>query len=412
MNIYSENGYRNYDKDACKLLMYGLMFSIMDQVIEGIFNKIGIFTSGISILTYGISIACILLCIFKYRGKILLKFTLSYVSIILFFVINYSIFKNTQIYYLEYWLKLRRMLIIYIPIAILVSYITDYSYFFKDINGLTRISLLIIILSIILGFIDYREYMVFSLYFLPIPILLYFNFSAKKSIVDLIFFMLSLGIMILYGGRSSLLSIFLFIILLSILKLIYKNKIKATIYVTFIISLLIIISFFRNQIISLLIYILDVFNINSRNIEVILQGNFLNFDTREYIFKCAINEIMNLNWYDINGIFGDRQLLRNYASWITYSHNIIFEIILSFGYIIGGILILSFCTKVVKIMLSKDIYKQIVVIMFICIAMTRLFVSGSFIIEEYFYLMLGVLWKKSNFYTVNKNNNLIKTKIN
>jgi hypothetical protein len=393
MNVLNQIDTNKYNKDIGILLAYALMFPTIDSTIEGIFRLVGISTLGASILTYTISIIYIGLCISK-NNRVILKFITIYCIIVVFFIINYLIFENTRQFYSEYFLNLRRIFVIYIPIAILVSGVNDFSFFIKRMGELSKIGILLVIAGMLIGYLNYNNYMIFSLHFLPFLLFIYYSWIKDKKPIDFIFFIISFFIILLFGGRASLLTVVVFVIGCSILETHFKSKRKSIVYTISLILAAYFLILFSDFMMVLITYIFDTLGLQNRNLEKIKQGNLFSFSTRDYIYANVIGEVKKLNWYTINGIFGDRYLIRQYGSWISYSHNIFLEIILSFGFIFGSIIILKLIIDTIIGLLRGSIIRRVTILAFVCLVMMRLFVSGSFVIEDNFYLMLGVLSSK------------------
>ena len=85
------------------------------------------------------------------------------------------------------------------------------------------------------------------------------------------------------------------------------------------------------------------------------------------------------------GLAGDRRLGNG-----EYAHNLILELIVSFGWIIGTILIVAIFLVVVRaFMNTKNEIEKGFVLLLACLGIVKLMISGSFLDEIYFFMLLG-----------------------
>lgn len=108
---------------------------------------------------------------------------------------------------------------------------------------------------------------------------------------------------------------------------------------------------------------------------------------RDIIYKNCRNIIGEMG-LTINGLFYDRTVLPNGL----YSHNIIYEVLISLGWIIGVpfLLIVFYCIG--KSFAVQNVRGKITVVFFITMLFLRYFVSGSIFDESQFILFLGFIF--------------------
>ena len=128
-----------------------------------------------------------------------------------------------------------------------------------------------------------------------------------------------------------------FIVLVEFIILSKNKNAKGIVKMTILSMLAIIFFFFYKEILEAFVSFLDSLNIESRTIKNIISGTIFESETRDIIYERARYEIkhMGLSMY---GLFGDRVAFEKYGG-IIYVHNIFYEMILSFGWILGGIII-------------------------------------------------------------------------
>ena len=78
-----------------------------------------------------------------------------------------------------------------------------------------------------------------------------------------------------------------------------------------------------------------------------------------------------------------------------YTHNILLEIIGNFGIIIGSILIILLIFLIVRSLLSKEKKYTNLIIIWLSLGFFHLMVSGSYLTDIKFWILLGLLFNKS-----------------
>lgn len=127
---------------------------------------------------------------------------------------------------------------------------------------------------------------------------------------------------------------------------------------------------------------LDQIGVYSRSVSLLMNGGFTESDGRDVIYRLIISAINN-NLFTGLGLYGDR------ANFGVYSHNIVLEIVLDFGIILGSIFLILFISIIIKALnISKyDVHEVAMVLLFCGILPNML--SGSYIQEPYFALSMG-----------------------
>lgn len=232
------------------------------------------------------------------------------------------------------------------------------------------------------------EKMVYNMSFgysiqLPIIFMIYF-YLKEKNYLYLIFIILGLVEIILFGSRGPLIGILIYSIIQFIL---YKEKNK---------FLRVLISFIA------LVIILFVFT------DVELLQNIIDFLSERGIVSRTLSKFANSAAVDDNGrnlvrqeiykLFYENTIIVGYGPLgdfvLTghYSHNIILEVVVTFGLILGPILIISFLLMLIYAYLkSKKSVINNYIIMFFCLSIPKLFISSSFWRESCFWILTGLL---------------------
>lgn len=136
---------------------------------------------------------------------------------------------------------------------------------------------------------------------------------------------------------------------------------------------------------------LDSLDIDSRTVKSILSGTFSDGNGREKIYKTAIEMIKTggpFGW----GVYGDRYVIGNIVRW-GYAHNVILEILVSFGYFLGTI-ILAFLGRGIYLLFHdcSNEKRQIIFITYLITSM-KLMLSNSFWYTGAFWAILVLILK-------------------
>ena len=131
--------------------------------------------------------------------------------------------------------------------------------------------------------------------------------------------------------------------------------------------------------------------LSTRSLDLLLNRNILYDAGRNNITQTLIDAVKERPLLGY-GIFADRYL-SNYGTYATgrYAHNILIEMWIDFGIVIGTILcaVLAWlCLKGLKDS-KRDTGRQGLLMVFICIGIVKLLMSGSYLLEPYFFLLIG-----------------------
>ncbi len=128
--------------------------------------------------------------------------------------------------------------------------------------------------------------------------------------------------------------------------------------------------------------------VNSRAISMLVEGTFTADNGRNEIYKLAIDAIKHVPFLGY-GAYGDRQFIAPYFYW-GYSHNIVLEFIIDFGWIFGVLflaILFYLCVKAV----IKAKGNQVAVVAILIGANAKLFISDSFWSYPYFWMLVGYI---------------------
>lgn len=143
--------------------------------------------------------------------------------------------------------------------------------------------------------------------------------------------------------------------------------------------------------VNLLVSIFDSIGINSRTLKLLVNDELISHDSgRDELYQMSWNLIDNNPLFG-NGVWADRQYMD------TYCHNIFLELLVDFGYIGAGILIIIICAKQFKIMQRIPSNHKTMYFMMLGI-LCPLLVSSSYLTSFNLGMFLGFTYLLSKMY--------------
>lgn len=214
----------------------------------------------------------------------------------------------------------------------------------------------------------------------------------EKKITYYFLTLICLGLNLFYGGRGSLIILLIFIFVLIVFGPLKNNesKYKKTIIICFIVLGGAILFFNYEEILYKLSELLNKYNIDSRNIDKLINGSFSEANGRDIIWNVVVEAIKNGGIFGY-GFFGDRPFVAPYHI-AGYSHNIFLELLVSFG-LIGAFFIVYIMIDTIKMLfLCKDKeWKLIYIILFS--SSCKLLLSFTFWYVWQFWAAAGIAYK-------------------
>lgn len=388
-----------YNYNAIKSLGAAFLFYAGSYSVKPIFRTLGLgVVESIGSLFFYIIWAIHIyraLCIgTKMKLSLFIKIVFWDLAFVFILYINKVLFPDTAQYYAEYMMFFRQIVLVFIPCGVLVSQIFDFSEAFIILRKYAWYGSVVMMASLCLGYMDYWEYQYWGVQLSPFILILFANYSKNKRFRDL-FLLIIDALLILLGGRQS----FVVVVLACFTLYIYDNR-KKSIRMFVVSSLIVLVGLIfvsgsYTLIFRGLNYVMDSFGLHMETLDRIASGKLFDTSTRN-IYYLYSADIIHTNGSKVSGLLSDRYYLRNYGqytSWMVYPHNIILELLIDFGTVLGTILSSLLLIKVIRNMFFAGNEDRKRICILICIlTMVRLFVSSSFIIEGNFYIMLGFLF--------------------
>lgn len=286
--------------------------------------------------------------------------------------------------------------------------------FHRDKNALTVISKLQLVMTAffvllsLLGLTNSSstgEQMGLSYSILFPTMFLYYIYIGTKKTYDLLFFILGVALILMFGTRGPLLCLIVF--LLAFLLLNYRHNAAMTINLLLVVGVIYI---FLHPIVVILMFLTRIVGLSTRIFESFLDDQLVNYEE-----SSGRNEIHELLWSyisnDTGGIgygFGSDRLFSTTGT--RYAHNLVYEVWMDFGLYIGSfilILFLIFIAITFKKSFGSDSFNLFLILLISSIG--HLMFSSSYLIDYQIYFFVGfcvnILRSNDTILLENKNEN-------
>lgn len=304
---------------------------------------------------------------------------------------SYQNFPDTREFYEEDQMFIRQIVIVYIPSLTVSLKIRNFSGYLNHFRIFGMIGLSFMILAYFMNYIEKWDYQYFGVQICPFILMLYASYLKFHNIYDLIWVMVGF-LFLMSGGRQSFVGFFAglavvyFCLRLQHLSL---SKLLRLFFVAFVGIFVIII--FLPYILNFLAETLDFMGMDSRTMEMLTGNELTSTSTRDDIYELSLNFVES-NLYEIKGFYADRYLLRAFGSWIAYPHNIVLELMIDFGVLLGGFISIVIISKYFIRIFKGNTDKRTIIGILATLILVRLMVSSSFMVEGGFYTVLGLLF--------------------
>ena len=356
----------NKENTRIKFLAFVIIMPAYIDVLNVLLNTIGIGMT--SVVTACIYIYVLISLILKCGIRKIDFFYL--IGFYLVFLLNYVFFSSTRSEMLS-----QGMIIVYIffiPYGLfsfknVVNWDSFFSYLYKYAKWA------IISGGMMLLFLPYDKYLGYMDYsYSLLPAVCAAYYYQAKGIIE----------MAAFGARSGILYAVLFVGVLELLRKDISIQKKLLICGVLVIGGMI--GVFYLDDILYLVSKLPYFE-NSYLVRSFLKGKLFNTDTRQVIWQSCF-ERLNTMGMDVTGFFGDRP----YCAGAVYPHNIVLEILMSWGWIIGGCILAYLLWLIIRGLTCKGLKRDVCIfIIFSCLS--RFFMSGTYIREGKFWITVFVL---------------------
>lgn len=215
---------------------------------------------------------------------------------------------------------------------------------------------------------------------LPHALVVIWYMLKKFNVINLALTIISVVLLLTFSNRGSILCILLFIAVYFFFLTPNKKNVSTRILVLLMAG---VVYLFFNQIVLYLFDIFEGLGLSTAFFDRMINEELSDSNGRDNIYNALYSRIIN------KGVFGsgmgfDRFLLG------TYAHNFVLELLLDFGLIVGGSLVICFFALVFRSFLKASTLDEKAFIAILCgRGMIHLLFSGSYIEEGYFFLLIG-----------------------
>lgn len=259
----------------------------------------------------------------------------------------------------------------------------------KELKILYKVSIISVVLEFLSLYVmglDYYGYssqsdMMQNAYgLLPHLLLIYAVALKRKSALSIGFAIFTFVLMLAYGTRGPVILALAYFFVAYVF--VRKKKVVIWRYVLLgIIVLMVILEYM--PILRFLEKIIDDLGMSTRVIDKFLNGSILMSNGRDDIQK-AVMSVVRAHPFG-SGMAADR------FSYFSYSHNLLYEIWISYGVIWGSIFFSMILLILVVGYLKADRERRLMILLLaFSNGFFKLFMSSSYLLEHFFWMMLGV----------------------
>lgn len=304
------------------------------------------------------------------RNKRLFLITYSFSLILLLY--NIVVFPQNSEYIVSE--ATRFTLPVIIPSCLCLICLRDIQIFEKIlyyISWLTFSMAFFYVLNLLLGIVPFSSYNMSFSYALLLPMVsLYSHRNKFPVLASFLLFIIVVAI----GSRGAAVVFVLYVFM----DVILFNKKYIPLIALLVFGAIVSIPVFLNY--------LDEFGISSRTLMLLLNGEINQDSGRSDVYDLVLTPLIQNPIIGL-GLWGDRYYINGF-----YCHNIILEICLNFGLILGPLIIITFVYKfIVTYMRSCNVSKQIL-LKYLISCILPLFLSNSYLIAPSFGIFMGVLY--------------------
>lgn len=232
------------------------------------------------------------------------------------------------------------------------------------------------------------QYMSFSYYMLPATCLSFSYGLINRKWLDIIAAIAGLLVILIVGSRGCFVCGIIYIFMACV-KRYSLSLVKTLKFLAVLVAVVIALSYTFASFSERVLSFMDEHGATSRTLMKINDGTFEESGSRETIYmmmKDAISE--NPFGY---GLMGDRYILSHHGNQ-GYCHSIIYEFLVDYGVVVGPfllVLLICFLSIKLKNCIKLDLYY--ILAFFAVAGLVKLFFTGSYLDESYFWGLMGVL---------------------
>lgn len=385
MKIVVRHTLQSRQKVVAWIIMMPLFIDVFNVFINQFLNGKA---SAVTALFYIVSLLCtIVVCGIRKRSLLLLM--------LIYLIVGtcYFLAQDTQQFYLRD--NMRIMLLFMFPYCVIsIPSIDDWNNFIERIFA-PLAAVAVYFAGLMLATTNYSKYLVymdFSYALLPAVCSLYYasratnqHASAFRRYRYFFTFLLGLIEMFAFGSRACVLYSIMFILLFELIKSDISPSRRICIAISLILAAAIVVHL--NTAILSMLNNLSIFK-NSYVLNKLNKGLLFQSKGRDALYACVLVGIRKVG-FNINGFFADRLFLAEHGFGYSYPHNFFYEILLTFGWLVGGIILLMYIQLYIKALRNKE--NRLLTLWVLVCLLGRYWVSGSYLVEGKFWIAIFML---------------------
>jgi hypothetical protein len=208
----------------------------------------------------------------------------------------------------------------------------------------------------------------------------------ERRYLHLILSIICIAAGVLYGSRACIIGYAVFIIAY----VIWRHKMTIRQFIILAIGATAVLLYLSRSAMMWIYRTFAAMGFRSRTLYLIASGDIMAADTarQDKIWPVLIEELQRISPFKIPGAYGGRYLLG--SQW-AYEHNIVLEMLLTFGIAIGSILLIWIIVSFLKVLVQEKSYAGLLTLAFGCFSICRLMLSNTFWQEAYFWAFIAML---------------------
>ncbi|HIW74043.1 MAG TPA: O-antigen ligase family protein [Firmicutes bacterium] len=223
--------------------------------------------------------------------------------------------------------------------------------------------------------------MSFSYYLLFPACYFVYRFHTDRKKRLLVFALLCAAFMLLLGSRGPLVTFAAYLVLSTAFSLKFNKRTVVTLAVLLAVGIVCLI--FYRQILAAVYEIFRMLGIESRTLLLMKEGELFTHDSgRGNIYTLLIRKILEQPLFGY-GIGGDRALRGG-----SYAHNLFVELFTDFGLVLGSVVVVFLLGLLLRCFWTAK--NRLWFLLWGCVGFIPLMVSGSYLSEANFWLLLGL----------------------
>lgn len=210
-------------------------------------------------------------------------------------------------------------------------------------------------------------------------------FFKKENIFSIIFALIGVFIIVIYGSRNPLLAILSYSFIL-IYDRSASKRLSSKILIILFTAIVFLIALNLQSVVGGMFHSLQKYGMSSRTLSLVMNADTEDFSTGRNDIHNEVEDLVWDNYLFGTGVCGDEANLQE------MSHSFYLNIFTTYGVVIGTVFLISIIVLVIKgLRKSKGLEHQILV-MYICMVFPRGFTGGDMWGSDVFWWLMGIVF--------------------